>query len=58
MACITKSNQIFFAIVTGSAAKFLVVNLKVGHLSAYLASPTVAAQHLVPELLVQNGVQP
>ena len=29
-----KGDQIFFAIVTGSAAEFLVVNLKIGHLSA------------------------
>jgi hypothetical protein len=34
VACSAKGDQIFFAIVTGSAAKFLVVNLKVGHLSA------------------------
>jgi hypothetical protein len=34
VACSAKGDQIFFTIVTGSAAKFLVVNLKVGHLSA------------------------
>jgi hypothetical protein len=34
VACSAKGDQVFFAIVAGSAAKILVVDLKVGHLSA------------------------
>jgi hypothetical protein len=34
VACSAKGDQIFFAIFTGSAAEFFVVNLKVGHRSA------------------------
>jgi hypothetical protein len=58
MACSAKCDQIFFAIVAGVAAELFVMNFQVGHRSAELASPAIAAQHLVPELLVQNGVQP
>jgi hypothetical protein len=40
------------------AAEFLVMNFQVGHCTAELASPAVAAQHLLTEVVVQNGVQP
>jgi transposase len=51
-------DQIFFAIVAGVAAELFVMNFQVGHASAQLASPAVAAQHVFPEMLVQIGVQP
>jgi hypothetical protein len=58
MACGAKGDQIFFAIVPGSAAKLFVVNLKTGHCATRLASPPVTTQHLVAELFVQFGIQP
>jgi hypothetical protein len=38
-----KCDQIFFAIVAGVAAELFVMNFQVGHASAELASPAVAA---------------
>jgi hypothetical protein len=43
VARVTEGNQILARIITGVAAKLFVVNLKVGHCAARLASPTVAA---------------
>jgi hypothetical protein len=40
------------------AAEFLVVNFKVGHRAAGLASPAIAAQYLIAELFVQAGIEP
>ena len=39
------------------AAKLFVVNLKIVHRAARLASPTVPEEHLVAELVVQVGIQ-
>ena len=47
-----KGDQIFFAIFARLAAELFVMNLQVRHPSAELASPAVAAQHLLTELLV------
>jgi hypothetical protein len=52
VACSAKGDQIFFAIVAGVTPELFVMNLQVGHASAELASPAVAAQHLLMELLV------
>lgn len=52
-----KRDQIFFAIVAGVAAEFLVMNFQVEHRSAELASPVFAAEHLFTKLLIQKGVQ-
>jgi len=54
MARSAECDQVFFAIVAGVAAELFVMNFQVGHRSAELASPAVTAQHLLPELLVQN----
>jgi hypothetical protein len=54
----TERNQVLLGIITTLAAKILVVNLKVRPGPAALASPTVAAQHLLPELFVQLGIEP
>jgi hypothetical protein len=56
VACSTEGNQILARIIAGVAAKFLVVNLKVGHRAARLASPTIPSEHLVSEVFVQNSV--
>ena len=52
VACSAKGDQIFFAIFARLAAELFVMNLQVRHSSAELASPAVAAQHLLTELLV------
>jgi hypothetical protein len=57
VACSAKCDQIAFGIIAGLAAELFVMNFQVGHRSAALTSPPVAAQHLFLELPVQNGVQ-
>jgi hypothetical protein len=42
-----QGNEVCFRIIAGSAAEFFVVNLKVRHHAAGLASPTIPAQHPV-----------
>jgi hypothetical protein len=43
----TERDQILAAIITGVTTKVFVVNLKIGHCAARLASPTIATQHLI-----------
>jgi hypothetical protein len=57
MAYRAEGDQIFFGIVPRLAAKLFVVNFKIGHRAARLASPTVAAEHLVAKPVVQFAVQ-
>jgi hypothetical protein len=56
MASRAKSDQVLLAIVPRLAAKLFVVNLKIGHRAARLASPAVPPEHLVAKLLVQLGI--
>ena len=58
VVCRAKRNQILFGIVAGLGAEFPVMDLKVGHGAAGLASPAISGQHLVAELFVQRGVKP
>jgi len=58
VACRAKRNQVLLRIIAGLAAKLFVVNLKVGHCAARLASPAVATQHLVAETVVLIGLEP
>jgi hypothetical protein len=53
-----KRNQVLLRIVTSPAAEFLVVDLKVGQCAARLASPTVAAEHLLAQLFIQFLIEP
>jgi len=57
MAPRAKSDQVLLGIVPGLAAKLFVVNFKIGHRSARLASPRVAAEHLGTKLVIQFAVQ-
>ena len=52
MACGAKGDQIFFAIVTGSASEVFVMHFQVRHGAAGLASPGITAQHLLPQFFV------
>jgi hypothetical protein len=49
----TEGNQILARIVAGLAAKLFVVDLKVGHRAARLASPAIATEHLMAQPFVQ-----
>ena len=42
VACSTEGDQILARIITGVATKLFVVDLKVGHCAARLASPAIA----------------
>jgi len=53
-----KCNQVFFCVIAGLAAKFFVVNLKIGHRAAGLASPAVPAEYFVAEFFVWLGIKP
>jgi hypothetical protein len=57
VAFAAQRDQVLLGIVAGMAAKLLVVNLKIGHRAARLASPTVPEEHLVAKLVVQVGIQ-
>jgi hypothetical protein len=54
---LAQRDQVRLGIVAGTAAKLFVVNLKIGHAPARLASPTIAAEHLLAKLDVQIAVQ-
>ena len=58
MACRTKCNQILLRIVAGLAAEFFVMDFKIGHCATRLASPAVAMQHLVAQIVVLAGLEP
>jgi hypothetical protein len=57
MAFVAQRDQVRLGILAGTAAKLFVVNFKIGHRATRLASPTVAAEHLVAKLVVQFAVQ-
>ena len=47
VACRTKRNQILLRIVAGLTAELFVMDFKIRHCAAQLASPSVATQHLI-----------
>lgn len=57
MTCNADGNQILFRIVPRVAAKFLVVDFKVGHRTAQLTSPAVATEHLLPQTFVHLRIK-
>jgi hypothetical protein len=57
MAFRAEGDQILLGIVARVAAKLFVVNLKIGHVAARLASPAVPAERLSAKLVIQFGVQ-
>jgi hypothetical protein len=52
VAFAAQRDQILLGIVAGMAAKLLVVNLKIRHRAARLASPAIPAEHFVANLVV------
>jgi hypothetical protein len=53
----TKRDQVLLAIIPGMTAKLFVMNFKVRHGTARLASPTIAAEDLISELFVRLGIK-
>ena len=58
MTSSTQGNQIQVVIRALLAAQLLVVHLQVLFATTDLASPSIAAQHVFAELVVQNGIEP
>ena len=54
----TERNKVPFRIISGLAATLLMMNLKVQHYAACLASPPIPSQHFFTKLLVRFGIQP
>jgi len=52
-----KSNQVLLDILPGEAAKFFVVDLKVRHRAAELASPSITPQHALSQLVILFRVE-
>lgn len=49
---IAKRDQVLLRVIAGLASEIFVVDLKLGHCAARLASPAVAIEHLVAETVV------
>jgi hypothetical protein len=58
MAIKTQRDEILFLILTRVATKLLVVNFKVPHRAAQLATPAIAPQYLLAELPVAFLLKP
>ena len=58
MARSAKSNQVLLGIFSTVTAKILMVNFEIGHCTTELASPTITAKNLVPQMLVQLAIKP
>ena len=58
MAGIAQRDQVLFRIFARVAAEIFMVDLKVGHRAARLASPAVAAEDLVAQSVVSVGLEP
>jgi hypothetical protein len=53
-----KRYQVLLGIIARLAAKPFVMNFKIGHGSARLASPAISAQHLLTKFLIRLGIKP
>ena len=52
MASDTQCNQVSFGIISGVATKLPVMDFQIRHCTARLAPPAIAAQDLLPQLIV------
>ena len=52
-----KSDQIFCRIISRMATVFFVVDLKIRHAAARLASPTIPAEDQFAEMIVRIAIQ-
>ena len=52
-----QGNQVRLNVGTCLAAELLMMDLKIRHRSAELTSPAVAAQNLLPQQFVRDGIQ-
>lgn len=51
-------NQVRLGVIAGLAAEVFMVNLKVGHRAARLASPTISAKDPVAQSFINVGLEP
>ena len=58
MATVTECYQVCLGIVTGLAPKLLMMNFQIRHNAARLTAPSVAAQHLLAQILIRDGIKP
>src|ERR1017187_9647418 len=58
VACGAERDEVFFGIVARLATKLFVMDFQVRHRAARLTSPAIATQHLLPQTLVRNRIQP
>jgi hypothetical protein len=54
----TKCYQILLRIIAGLAAEFFVMEFKIGRCATRLASPAVATQHLLAQIVILIGIEP
>jgi hypothetical protein len=57
VAFAAQRDQVLLRIVAGLAAKLFVMNFKIGHRAARLASPAVTAEHLIAKVVVRFRIQ-
>jgi len=53
VACRAQRNQVRLGVIARVAPKIFMVDLKVGHRAARLASPAIATEHLMAQPFVQ-----
>jgi hypothetical protein len=53
VAGVAQRHKVFFGVVAGVAAEFLMMNFEVRHCAAVLTSPVVAPEHLLVKLFVR-----
>ena len=52
MTGIAERDQVLFLIISGMAAKLLVVDFQIRHRTACLTAPRVPAQNLLPKVVI------
>lgn len=57
VASIAQRDQVLFRIVARVTPEIFMVDLKVGHRAACLASPTISAEDLVAQLFINVGLE-
>jgi hypothetical protein len=55
---IAQRDQVLFRVIPGVTAKFFVMDFKIGHAAAGLASPAIPAEHMPAELFVFLRIEP
>jgi len=51
-------DQVFLGILARVTTEFFVMNFQIRHCAAGLTSPAIAAENLLPQMCVRNGIEP